>query len=107
MDSVCSFSLSRVVFISLSVFSLFSGSGLPPASPNQKPVRVDPNPITPHEKAVWPAYHVGSHVPNFHPRSFAYIITPSAFHVDGAFVKEVIYFGNYSIFSLEICKVLY
>ena len=38
-DWVCSFSLSRVVFISLSVFSLFSGSGLPSASPNQKPVR--------------------------------------------------------------------
>ena len=66
MDWVCSFSLSRVVFISLSVFSLFSGSGLPLASPN---------PITPPEKAVWPAYHVDSHVPHFHPRSFAYIIT--------------------------------
>ena len=64
MDWVSSFSLSRVVFISLSVFSLFSGSGLPPASPN---------PITPPEN--WPAYHVDSHVPHFHPRSFAYIIT--------------------------------
>ena len=95
MDWLFSFSLSRVVFICLSVFSLFSGSGLPPASPN---------PITPPEKGCAAGLPRGQSRATFSP---TILHNSSAFHVDGAFVKEVIYFGNYSLFSLEICKVLY
>ncbi|CAH3108288.1 unnamed protein product, partial [Porites lobata] len=66
-----------VVFISLSVFSLFSGSGLPPASPNQKPVR-----------GCLAGLPRGQSRATFSPKILCVHHNTSAFHVDGAFVKE-------------------